>query len=103
MRKHLLPTLRVVVLLTASAVSALAQAGKDNSGAPTANEPQPAVVPFDAETARRHQDAWAKHLSAEVTVENSIGIQFILVPAGESRMQDELDVVRTKAFYLGKT
>ena len=76
--------------------------------------PSLAVAPFDAAVARRHQDEWAKHLTAPVEVTNSIGMKFVLVPPGEFLMgspdsdtdgqSDEKPQHRvriTRPFYLG--
>ena len=49
-------------------------------------EPAPAVAPFDAEQAKRHQEAWAKYLGVPVTTTNSIGMKLALIPPGEFMM-----------------
>jgi len=51
-----------------------------------ADAPAPAIAPFDAATAKKHQDAWAKYLDVEVESENSIGMRFVLIPPGEFEM-----------------
>jgi formylglycine-generating enzyme required for sulfatase activity len=48
--------------------------------------PPPAIAPFDAEKARKHQEAWAKYLGVEVESENSLGMRFVLIPPGEFDM-----------------
>ncbi len=48
--------------------------------------PQPAIAPFNADRAKQHQEAWAKHLGVPVEYENSIGMKFRLVPPGEFLM-----------------
>ncbi len=94
---------------------------------PPPAEPPLATAPFDAKTARSHQDAWAKHLGLPVEYENSIGMKFVLIPPGEflmggtpaeiaealkfadnQRWQDLIrseaplhKVILTEAFYLG--
>jgi formylglycine-generating enzyme required for sulfatase activity len=45
-----------------------------------------AVAPFDATTARKHQEAWAAHLGKPLEMENSIGMKFVLIPPGEFMM-----------------
>lgn len=45
--------------------------------------PPLALAPFDAPTARQHQEHWAKHLGLPVAWTNSIGMQFFLIPPGE--------------------
>jgi len=54
--------------------------------AETTKPPAPAIVPFDAEQARQHQEAWAKHLGTEVETTNSIGMKMRLIPPGEFLM-----------------
>jgi eukaryotic-like serine/threonine-protein kinase len=49
-------------------------------------EPPPAIAPFDADTARKHQEAWAEYLDVQVEFENSIGMKFVLIPPGEFDM-----------------
>jgi formylglycine-generating enzyme required for sulfatase activity len=48
--------------------------------------PPPAVAPFDAATARKHQEAWAAHLGKPLEIENSIGMKFSFIPPGEFMM-----------------
>jgi hypothetical protein len=50
----------------------------------TGPEPPPAIAPFDAEQARKHQEAWAEHLGLPVEWTNSIGMKFVLIPPGGS-------------------
>jgi hypothetical protein len=45
------------------------------------------VAPFDAETATRHQQAWATYLGVPVEWTNSIGMRFTLIPPGVPRRQ----------------
>ena len=50
-------------------------------------EPPPlAIAPFDAAQAKKHQEAWAKHLGVPVEVTNSIGMKLRLIPPGEFTM-----------------
>lgn len=49
-------------------------------------KPAPAVAPFDATTARKHQKAWADFLKLPIDYTNSIGMKFILIPPGEFMM-----------------
>ncbi|HEX5104063.1 MAG TPA: bifunctional serine/threonine-protein kinase/formylglycine-generating enzyme family protein, partial [Pirellulaceae bacterium] len=50
-------------------------------------EPPPsAIVPFDAATAKEHQEAWAKYVGLPVEFANSIGMKFRLIPPGEFEM-----------------
>jgi formylglycine-generating enzyme required for sulfatase activity len=48
--------------------------------------PPLAVAPFDEQTAKQHQAAWAKYLKLPLEVTNSIGMQFVLIPPGEFEM-----------------
>jgi len=48
--------------------------------------PPPAIVPFDAEQANVHQDAWSSELGIPVEYTNSIGMQLRLIPPGEFMM-----------------
>ncbi|MCA8989875.1 MAG: SUMF1/EgtB/PvdO family nonheme iron enzyme, partial [Planctomycetaceae bacterium] len=51
-----------------------------------ADAPPPAIAPFDAAQARKHQEEWAKYLGVPVEYENSIGMKFRLIPPGEFLM-----------------
>lgn len=51
-----------------------------------ADAPPPAIAPFDAKQAKKHQEAWAKYLNIDVEYENSIGMKFVLIPPGEFLM-----------------
>lgn len=48
-----------------------------------ADAPKPAIAPFDAEQAKKHQQEWAEYLGVPVEYENSIGMKFVLIPPGE--------------------
>ena len=49
--------------------------------------PPAAIAPFDANAARQHQSAWAKHLRKSGVVEtNSIGMKLALIPPGDFLM-----------------
>jgi len=45
-----------------------------------------AVAPFDAQQAKKHQQAWADHLGVPVETTNSIGMKLVLIPPGEFQM-----------------
>jgi serine/threonine-protein kinase len=67
--------------------------------------PPLAVAPFDAEQARKHQEAWARYLGVPVEITNSIGMKLLLIPPGEFMMGEGGDAHKvriTKPFYLGK-
>jgi len=48
--------------------------------------PPAAIAPFDADQAKKHQQAWAKHLGVEVETTNSIGMKMRVIPPGEFLM-----------------
>lgn len=51
-----------------------------------AEAPKPAIAPFDAAQAKKHQEHWAAYLKIPVEYENSIGMKFVLIPPGEFTM-----------------
>ena len=51
-----------------------------------ADAPPPAVAPFNAQQAKRHQESWAKYLGVTVEYTNSLGMKFVLIPPGEFTM-----------------
>jgi formylglycine-generating enzyme required for sulfatase activity len=53
----------------------------------------PAIAPFDASTARKHQKAWANHLGVQVEMANSIGMKFVLIPPGEFEMGSPKELI----------
>jgi formylglycine-generating enzyme required for sulfatase activity/serine/threonine protein kinase/WD40 repeat protein len=62
--------------------------------------PPPAVAPFDAQEARKHQEAWAKCLDMPVETTNSIGMKLVLIPPGEFEMgstQEEVEQLVAEA------
>jgi len=68
--------------------------------------PSPAVAPFDAAQARKHQEAWAKHLGIKVETTNSISQTLVVIPPGRFTMGEgdkTVDVTLTKPFLLGQT
>lgn len=59
-----------------------------------ADAPKPAVAPFDAKQAMKHQEEWAAYLKVPLGHTNSVGIQFRLIPPGEFLMgstDEEMD------------
>ncbi|MCC7423982.1 MAG: SUMF1/EgtB/PvdO family nonheme iron enzyme, partial [Planctomycetaceae bacterium] len=96
-----------------------------------ADAPKPAIAPFDAAQAKKHQEEWAKYLNVPVEYTNSIGMKFRIIPPGEfvmgstpeetqqslrhipgedSHWQESLKsegpphkVILTQPFYLGST
>jgi formylglycine-generating enzyme required for sulfatase activity len=63
---------------------------------PANNGPAPAVAPFDIATAKKHQEAWAKHLGVPVEVTNAISMTFVLIPPGEFQMGVSETLAKTK-------
>jgi formylglycine-generating enzyme required for sulfatase activity len=57
------------------------------------NGPPPAIAPFDASTARRHQETWAKHLGVPVEMTNSIDLRLVLIPPGEFDMGTDRELM----------
>ncbi len=53
-----------------------------------------ARIPFDAKQARAYQEAWATHVGVGVEVENSVGIDLILVPPAKFKQMNG-----TQPFY----
>lgn len=51
-----------------------------------ADAPKPAIAPFDAAQAKRHQEEWAAYLKVPVEYTNSIGMKLRLIPPGEFTM-----------------
>jgi formylglycine-generating enzyme required for sulfatase activity len=68
------------------------------------SEPPLAVAPFNAETAKQHQRAWAEYLGVPVEMTNSIGMRFVLIPPGEFDMgstQEEVSRLHSEAKQRG--
>ncbi len=64
------------------------------------DQPAPAIAPFNAEEAKAHQEAWAKHLNTEVETANSIGMKFRVIPPGEFLMgssDEEIEIMVQEA------
>jgi formylglycine-generating enzyme required for sulfatase activity len=93
MRMHLSPTLLVFAVLFGLSADVFAQ---------ISSPPKTGIVPFDLETAKQLQDAWARHLSTAKTVKNSLGMELILIPPGKLRLGNE-DATLAEPFYLGRT
>lgn len=56
--------------------------------------PPPAIAPFDAQTARSHQRAWAEHLGIDVEVRNAWNMTLVLIPPGEFFMGSSAEQVQ---------
>jgi formylglycine-generating enzyme required for sulfatase activity len=114
-----LACLAAMVLCLGSLLAGLATADQQDvrdGGEVGTTAPPLAVAPFDAATAKRHQQAWARHLGQPVEVTNSIGMKLAFIPAGEFLMgspesdsdayfdeKPQHTVRITKPFYLGVT
>ena len=101
---------KVVVVLMTGACALLAVTARLDA---EDKSPSQAVAPFDVAKAKRHQEAWAKHLKSEVEITNTIGMKLRLIPAGSFYMgtsggkvipvQKPLHQVRlTQPFYLSR-
>jgi len=77
--------LSVSATIQGSEISNSANASPGWQGWP-ADAPPPAIAPFDATQARKHQEAWAKYLKIPIEYTNSIGMKFRLIPPGEFTM-----------------
>ena len=66
-----------------------------------ADAPKPAIAPFDAAQAKKHQEEWALHLDVPVEFINSIGMKFKLIPPGEFFMG--VDAKQAEAIALNLT
>jgi len=81
-----------------------AAAATANARRPKNDAPPPAIAPFTAAEANRHQDAWAKYLGVPVEYTNSIGMKFRLIPPGECTIgtsQAEIDELVAQAIARG--
>ncbi len=56
--------------------------------------PAPAVAPFDAPQAQRHQQAWAGYSGNSLVISNSIGMELVLIPPGAFEMGSSTEEVR---------
>ena len=68
--------------------------------------PAAAVAPFDSAEARRHQEAWARHLGVAVTSTNSLGMTLVVIPPGTFTFGEgrpACEITLTKPFLLGAT
>jgi formylglycine-generating enzyme required for sulfatase activity len=72
---------------------------------PRSSPPPLAIAPFNAQEARAHQEAWAKHRGTTVETTNSVGARMILIPPGEFLMGSTYEQVEAalKAAQAFKT
>jgi formylglycine-generating enzyme required for sulfatase activity len=57
-----------------------------------ADAPAPAIAPFDADQAKKHQENWATYLKVPVEYTNSIGMKLRLIPPGEPKLHPDVRV-----------
>ena len=76
--------------------STVPKSSSETKVAQLAKTPPPlAIAPFDAAQAKKHQEAWAKHLDRKVVETNSIGMKLVLIPPGEFEMgSTEAEIAR---------
>ena len=66
-----------------------------------ADAPKPAVAPFDAAQAKKHQEAWAAYRKIPVEKTNSIGMKLRLIPPGEFLMGSTPSEIETAINGVG--
>jgi formylglycine-generating enzyme required for sulfatase activity len=92
------PALRINVEEDAAAAKTAAAAKPSQTSPATQGKRGPlplAIAPFNAATAKRHQQAWAEYLGVPVEMTNSIGMKSVLIPPGEFDMgSTEADVAQ---------
>ena len=93
---------RVVLPVAAVRKARNKQANADRQGW-LADAPKPAIAPFDAAHAKKHQEEWAAHLKVPVETTNSVGMKMIVIPPGEFNMgHGQVEVTLTRPFRIGK-
>lgn len=60
----------------------------------SSSSPAMTVAPFDAQQARAHQEAWARHMQVEVESSNSLGMKLMMIPPGDFMMGTNADYMR---------
>ncbi len=66
--------------------------------------PLRAIAPFDADQAKRHQQAWAEYLGVQAELSNSIGMKLTLIPPGEFMMgatEEEIEELSKSTDFSG--
>jgi formylglycine-generating enzyme required for sulfatase activity len=92
----------LIVVAIAGGLSAHAAPQGESGESDDPHRPKAGVVPFDGEEAARLQDAWARYLSAEKVVTNTIGMPLVLIPPGKFRMEGAEHTL-ADPYYLGRT
>ncbi len=67
-----------------------------------ADAPKPAIAPFDANQAKKHQEEWAAYLKLPVDYTNSIGMKFRLIPPGEFLMGSTAEEIEEALKFVGE-
>lgn len=84
---------------------------KNTDGSAEPQRVQMTDSPLTADQAQAAQKAWAEHIGFEATFENSIGMQFRVIPSGTFRMNSRrtaegqkgpVDVTLSRAFLIGR-
>lgn len=91
--------LRVCRAMTETDADAFAAESARQEMEPVEKWPPLAVAPFDANMARDHQEAWARHIGQPREVTNSIGMKLALIPSGEFKMGSGESAEETAAFF----
>ena len=103
---------RVAAAISDDVIAAAVARNADKSRLP-ADTPLAAIAPFDADQAKAHQEAWAKHLGVPVEKEIVLGrdqrgldvkLTMVLVPPGEFLMgssDEEIKTLREQAMARG--
>jgi formylglycine-generating enzyme required for sulfatase activity/Leucine-rich repeat (LRR) protein len=66
-----------------------------------ADAPAPAIAPFDATQAKKHQQEWADYLKLPLSRRNTIGMKFVLIPPGEFLMGSTPDEIAAAIIDAG--
>jgi formylglycine-generating enzyme required for sulfatase activity len=97
----------IIVLLLGGATYIVWQNFRSPNGGgdnvvPDGNAPPLAVAPFDADEAKAHQEAWAKHLAVPVEIEDSVGMKLRLIPPGKYLMGSDADAMARISVMVGR-
>ncbi|MFO1045092.1 MAG: SUMF1/EgtB/PvdO family nonheme iron enzyme [Planctomycetaceae bacterium] len=90
---------RIVLMIGERPATSLSKPADEKSSWQTwpVDAPPPAIAPFDAAQAKKHQEAWAAYLKRPVEFTNSLGMKFTLIPPGEFLMGcDKEEIARQK-------
>lgn len=65
--------------------------------------PSPAVAPFDAQQARKHQEDWAAHLGVPLEHTSPAGMRFVLIPPGEFLMGETPEQLEENLKFVARS